>query len=418
MTWKTLCIAACWLLASVQSAQAADQCRYCHAPDRPVVGVHRTLVCRDCHQSGSRLLTNPADRAHGSAGCVGCHRGYQQMYRHAMGTRAKEKAFIDRTYARKDRRFEQKNCSQCHLRGCQDCHGKGHAISLPAADSCSRCHKGYFVGWDYFGRAPREEHDRYQRGHIEQGETFLKMLPDVHHQRGITCNDCHTMDSLVAGKVSAKSCTDCHTPSPKVIEHRIAAHLHKLECVACHTAWASQEYGTFYLHFPAGEIPLPFDQLGFAGEGYVKSVYLKRQDLPPLGFNSRGKLTPIRPQFIAYYSKIRNGRAAGAENQLLAAEWRAFTPHTIQRGTVMCDGCHDNPRRFLLEPPRDRIYDLSKDGMTLYSFWNQAGQKLTNGRFMDPQRYLLMTTKTDTYKRAYVEKWKQFARPDAVSSPR
>lgn len=111
-------------------------------------------------------------------------------------------------------------------------------------------------------------------------------------------------------------------------------------------------------------------------------------------------------------------RAVGAENHLLAAEWRAFTPHTIQRGSVTCDGCHDNPRRFLLEPPRDRIYDLGKDGMTLYSFWNQTGQKLTNGRFMDQQRYQRMTTKTDAYKRAYVEKWKQFARPDAVSSPR
>jgi len=416
VTWTIPFIAACWLLVSSLPALAADQCRYCHAPGLAVNGAHRTLACRDCHHVGREVLSDPASRAVGSAGCVSCHRGYGRMYEHAMGTRGKEKAFIKRTYARKDRSFEQKNCSSCHLQGCQDCHGKGHAISRPQQDSCSKCHKGYYVGWDYFGRAPREEHDRYQRGERKQGETVLKMLPDVHHQRGMTCSACHTMQSLIAGNVSAKSCTDCHSPSRKVIEHRIAAHLDKLECVACHAAWAPQEYGTFYLRFSDGLIPEPFDQLQLAGPGYVKSVYLKRQDLPPLGVNSRGKVAPIRPQFISYYSKLANGRVVGAENQLLAAEWRAFTPHTIQRGTVMCDGCHDNPRRFLLEQPGDRIYDLQKDGMTLFSFWNQAGQKVVNGTFLDEARYRRMSTKTNTYKRAYVEKWKRFVTPAAPSS--
>jgi len=416
--WTIPFIAACWLLVSSLPAQAADQCRYCHAPGLTVNGAHGNLTCRDCHLSGTQVLSDPASRATGSAGCVRCHHGYGRMYEHAMGTRSKERAFIARSFGKKDRLFEQKNCSTCHLQGCQDCHGKGHAISRPTQDSCSKCHKGYYVGWDYFGRAPREEHDRYQRGQRIQGETFLKMLPDVHHQRGMTCSSCHTMQSLIAGKVSAKSCTDCHTPSPKVIEHRIAAHLEKLECAACHAAWTPQEYGTFYLRFSGGSIPEPFDQLQLAGSGYVKSVYLKRQDLPPLGVNSRGRVAPIRPQFIAYYSKIANGRAVGAENQLLAAEWRAFTPHTIQQGTVMCDGCHDNPRRFLLEQPGDRIYDLQKDGMTLSSFWDRAGQKVVNGSFLEEARYRRMSTKTASYKRAYVEKWKRFVTPVAPSSPR
>jgi hypothetical protein len=129
-------------------------------------------------------------------------------------------------------------------------------------------------------------------------------------------------------------------------------------------------------------------------------------------------VAPIRPQFIAYYSRFSDGRAVGTENQLLAAEWRAFTPHTIQRGTVMCDGCHDNPRRFLLEQPGERIYDLQKDGMSLFSFWNQAGQKVVNGTFLNEPRYRRMSTKTATYKRAYVEKWKRFVTPAAPSSLR
>lgn len=418
MTWTIPFIAACWLLVSSLTALAADQCRLCHAPDVSISGIHSRLVCQNCHQNGRQLLADPADRSHGSTGCVQCHQGYQQMYQHPMGSRAKEKLFISRSYGRVDRAFDQKNCSGCHLQGCRDCHGSGHAVSRPAADACSKCHKGYYVGWDFFGRAPRDEHERYQRGERVEGETFLKMLPDVHHQKGMTCNDCHSMQSLIAGKSSAKGCTDCHRPSRKILEHRIAAHLERMECVACHAAWAPQEYGTFYLQFASGTVEDPYQALTYTHNGYAKSVYLKRQDLPPLGINSKGRVAPIRPQFIAYYSKIRNGRAVGAENQLLAAEWRAFAPHTIQRGTTMCDGCHDNPRRFLLERPQDRIYDLQKDGMTLYSFWNQSGQRMINGSFMSQTRYLRMSARTDTYKRAYVEKWKQFSRPDAVSSPR
>lgn len=418
MTWTIPFIAVCWLLAGSLTALAADQCRFCHAPGVLLSSAHRQLACRDCHQNGDRVLADPADRASDSVGCVVCHQGYQRMYEHAMGSRAKEKAFIARSYSRGDRGFDQKNCSGCHLQGCTDCHGSGHAIRRPTADACSKCHKGYYVGWDYFGRAPREEHERYQRGNRIEGETFLKMLPDVHQQRGLTCSSCHTMQSLIAGKVAAKSCGDCHRPSAKVLEHRIAAHLEKLECAACHAAWAAQEYGSFYLQFASGTVEDPYQALTYTQQGYAKSVYLKRQDLPPLGVNQRGRVTPIRPQFIAYHTLIDKGRAVGGENRLLAAEWRAFSPHTIQRGTVMCDGCHDNQRRFLLEPPQDRIYDLHKDGMTLSSFWNQAGQTMVNGRFMDQQQFQRMSVKSEKYKRYYVEKWKQFARPDAASSSR
>ena len=69
-------------------------------------------------------------------------------------------------------------------------------MAPPGDDACLRCHGGYFVGWDYHGRAPREDHERYQRGAEANGEPFLKMLPDIHHELGLTCADCHTMRSL------------------------------------------------------------------------------------------------------------------------------------------------------------------------------------------------------------------------------
>ena len=418
MTWTTHCIAACLLLVSVLPLWGADLCSLCHGREVRVTGAHRAVTCRECHQAAGRPLVRPDDRQHGSAGCVACHRNYQSIYLHPMATRAKEQGFVERSYGRKDRAFEQKNCAGCHLQGCGDCHGSGHNLTRPSSDNCATCHKGYYVGWDYLGRAPRENHVRYQRGKEIEGETFLTMRPDVHRQRGMSCGSCHTMQSMLQGKTVAKGCRDCHSPSRSVPEHRIAAHLERMTCTACHAAWGAQEYGTFYLRFADGNVPEPFDQLTVLTSGYVYSAYLKRQDLPPLGVDLSGRIAPIRPQFIAYYGNYAGKRPLELENQLLAAEWRVFTPHTIQRGVPLCDACHDNPRRFLLEPPAQRIYDLRKDGMGLDSFWSRTGQRVSNGSFIDERRYRALATKTPAYQRAYVDKWKRFVKPDAAVSPR
>ena len=164
-----------------------------------------------------------------------------------MATRAAEKRFARRAFGADGERFFAQSCTGCHVAGCDDCHGAApHHGARLKSDACTRCHKGYFVGWDYLGRAPREDHERYQRGAVADGEPFLKMLPDVHAERGMTCADCHTMRSLQEGRKAAKTCRDCHAAvSRDVPEHAFSAHLEKMECEACHAAWAPQEYGTF-----------------------------------------------------------------------------------------------------------------------------------------------------------------------------
>ncbi len=324
-----------------------------------------------------------------------------------MGQRSGEQEFVQRSYGRFDSGFWEKNCDSCHLKGCLDCHGDGHWQSRPLRPA-SAVTTGYYTGWDYSGRAPREDNMRYQRGIAVNGETFLKMLPDVHYSAGMTCGACHSMASLAEGKKSSKGCRDCHKPSLKVLEHRIPAHLERLECYACHSAWAPQEYGTFFLRFRDQRMKEDFDLKPGPSAEYLRSAYLKKQDAPPLGINAAGRISPIRPMFIAYYTDIMHARNNGPENSLLAAEWRAYFPHTVQRGTVTCEGCHDNPTRFLLEPESRRIYNLEKDGMGLESFWQQSGQRVSNGSFMDAARYLRMSSKSPAYTKAYVEKWKTF----------
>ncbi|WP_183345976.1 selenite/tellurite reduction operon b-type cytochrome iron-sulfur cluster-binding subunit ExtO [Geomonas paludis] len=409
-------IVALCLLLSATVALGKENCTVCHK--KVVKGVHRGLPCLSCHLDETRTLANPASRESRAAGCVGCHKGYAALFDQPMGSRRPELDFVAASYGKVDPRFFARNCGACHLKGCTDCHaGKGHDIGKPRDRDCFACHKGYFVGTDYYGMAPREDSMRYQRGEVAYGEAYLKMTPDLHAEAGLTCGACHSMKSLAAGRKAAKGCRDCHEPKRSVPEHRIAAHLEKMECWACHAAWAAQEYGTFFLRFsnsPSQELyGLRRDQ---GAEEYLRSAYLRRQDAPPLGLNGRGKVSPIRPEFIAYFTDVRNDRAVWDENRLLAARWRAFFPHTVRRGTVMCEGCHDNPRRFLREPGEDRIYQLQADGMTLTSFWDATGQQVTNGSFYPQRRYLELSRKSTAYRRAYLEKWQSLVKHVEPSS--
>jgi hypothetical protein len=91
---------------------------------------------------------------------------------------------------------------------------------------------------------------------------------------------------------------------------------------------------------------------------------------------------------------------------MVAAEWRAFAPHTIQRGTAGCAACHENPRRFLAEPESDRIYLLRKDGLPLDSFWSREGQRVMNGGFYPAERMSVKGNRE--YIKGSVEKWRTF----------
>jgi hypothetical protein len=400
----TLFIAVFLLAASPAAGAAGPACGVCHRT--AVRGAHAGLACASCHVVDGETVRDPSAAAVGAGGCVSCHAGRGKILDGPMSRRSAEREFVSRTMGRLDPEFFRTECGSCHLSGCLDCHeGGGHAVSRPTGGSCLKCHAGYFVGAEYAGLAPREESPRYARGVEAGGDLYLKMAPDVHAERGMSCGDCHSMKSLAAGKRSSKTCTDCHEAGRDAIEHRIGAHLSRLECYACHAAWAAQEYGTFYVRID-GKRDGAF-ALRHRTEKYARSVYLRKQDAPPLGIDRRGKVSPIRPQFILYYSDGRDGAGdARAENRLLAASWKAFFPHTVRRGTIMCGGCHDDPRRLVLEGKADRIYGLAEDGMGLASFWDRTGQGVVNGSFRPRARAARLFAKGPAYRKAFVRKWK------------
>jgi hypothetical protein len=343
----------------------------------------------------------------GGNGCLGCHSDYGEFFSGPMTVRKAEHAFVDATWGRHDSQFFAKNCDSCHVESCSDCHGSGHALQMPTTQKCVRCHKGYFVGADYQGLAPRENSLRFQRGSEQGGERYLQMIPDIHQQVGMGCSDCHTMKSLAQGLSTAKMCRDCHKPSVEVVEHRQSAHMTELECYACHSAWSPQEYGTFWLRFVDSPVRSSFALKQGPNDEYLQGVYLRQQGPPPLGLNEQGRVSPIRPEFIAYFTHLEQDRVVGEENELLARRWKAYFPHTVRRSTVLCDGCHGNRKRFMLENEEDRLYALRADGLGFDSFWNRAGQEVVNGAFFPPLRFEKMSEKSSVYKKAYVERWKK-----------
>jgi hypothetical protein len=333
-----------------------------------------------------------------------------------MATRAAEKRFVSRAFGADGERFFAEACSGCHVVGCHDCHGPvahagaagapgraRHAVRAKpvSSEACARCHRGYFVGADFLGRAPREDHERYQRGPSASGERYLKMLPDVHAERGMTCASCHTMDSLAQGRRSAKGCRDCHPRVSRAVpEHSLEAHLERMACESCHAAWAAQEYGSFVVRPRTAEQVESFGVLRAWGP-WRRSAYLRQQGPPPLGLDGRGRVAPIRPQFVLFATDT----ARGIENRLLAAEWKPFVPHTTRRGSVSCGGCHDSPRRFLLEPDDARLYEPDEDGLPLRSFWSRAGQTVVGGAFLPVERHEAMNRKTPEYVRQHLRQW-------------
>jgi hypothetical protein len=331
-----------------------------------------------------------------------------------MATRAREAAFARRAFGADGDRFFAESCGGCHVTSCSDCHGFGpHLNGRPTDETCLRCHKGYSAGWEYEGRAPREDHARYRRGVVSQGEPFLHMLPDVHHERGMACADCHTMKSLQEGKRAAKACRDCHTPDAATSPgHDPAGPMAKVACASCHAAWEAQEYGTFLVRVATAAQKEAFAPLPSLGP-WKKSASLKRQDAPPLGVDEGGVVTPIRPHFFLFATDV----ARGWEDRLLAAEWRPAAPHTIRRGTVGCDGCHGNGR-FLLEEDGERLYDLGRDGLPLLSWWNRDGQRVVGGEFLPRDRFERMSRKSPEYARLVVKRWQTFLEHGAPRSGR
>lgn len=124
--------------------------------------------------------------------------------------------------------YEDKNCANCHVTTCGNCHGdEPHTNDISAnIETCDVCHLKKQAS--FVGDMPM---------HKSEGPSA-----DVHYELGFTCVDCHsskdthgdgTLYTNMLDAVNVK-CEDCHEP---INTEAHIVHGDKLDCSACHISW-------------------------------------------------------------------------------------------------------------------------------------------------------------------------------------
>ena len=360
----------------------------------------------------------------------------------------------------------------------------GKAYTGVPVETCATCHnRGKRIGVSYQGLMESAWDSPFTEGGGGQlglhTKSYLSMTKDLHYQKGMFCQDCHTStdlhgDGFLAGTNLGGveiECTDCHgtptklpwelplgwgdenglgaatgpargvaheiadhekqgwvasvssgylrsargNPMPKVTRHgdevvvhtaggmdlqlvplktklergqlstaaqtamvHVSAHVEKMECYACHTAWAPQCYGCHVkVDYSGGKTALDWVNAGnehgktarrtVRGEGGFGTLipgvttelrsYLRWED-PVLGINGEGRVSPLVPgcqvsaTIISADGKeiVRNhifrttpgSEGSGPKGQL-SSDMSPTTPHTVS-ASRSCESCHGNDK--------------------------------------------------------------------------
>ncbi|MGC8603442.1 MAG: hypothetical protein ACP5VS_07130 [Desulfomonilaceae bacterium] len=247
-------------------------------------------------------------------------------------------------------------CSDCHTS--DEIHGSGKQINsdLPQSLSCESCHVNF-------------NHPLIMK--TTQGELVLKHRPDKKIPR-------QRLD---------------------IIPHRVAEHRKTLSCAACHAGWSFQDYGSHLMLDERAEywmwsinsayndpqtqellrkfvgdyaelVPrtdgikpalaekdwaLPQTKDWLNGQirpgAWFGGFTIRRWSGPPLGLDSRGKVTIMRPMRQYEISWVKaDGTVVldsvipttGAGKPALMME--PYSPHTIQKRGRQCHNCHGDPK--------------------------------------------------------------------------
>ncbi|MCE7984130.1 MAG: cytochrome C [Caldilinea sp. CFX5] len=200
------------------------------------------------------------------------------------------------------------------------------------------------------------------------------------------------------------------TPDGEVAMVQVQAHMDKLECYACHSDWAPQEYGcavnvnygvdadgqalTATDWIASGNAPLPdgsHELIQSPGSVTQSPAYL-RWEAPILGVNGEGRVSPLIPGCQTVFTVIGPdgkplttnaigrtppGVEGGGDAGQRTLTMMPVQPHTAGRQARTCESCHSDPKalgygieggRFLRGYTEERTIDLKDaDGKLLPS---------------------------------------------------
>ncbi len=258
-------------------------------------------------------------------------------------------------------------------------------------ENCVRCHnRSGRIGISFTGVYESEGSGApFSKGKLSPNRLpgdrfFIKLPPDIHYKKGMTCIDCHTrLEIMGDGKRYAHfeeqlevTCVTCHTkeksgitsrgnklpnvtpeakPLPLLIskldgkKHTIKPPLagvcdykghNRLSCQACHSTWVPQCYGC---HVKRDMSEKHLDKLTLKetpgwweeGRSYI------RYEQPALGIWDN-RVMPVTPGCQDIVSlKDKNGELSSSFYSFTMA---AIDPHTTQTKARKCGACHMSPK--------------------------------------------------------------------------
>ncbi|MFH1215630.1 MAG: hypothetical protein V1706_03910 [Pseudomonadota bacterium] len=318
--------------------------------------------------------------------------------------------------------YYRKLCGTCHLwkqkgdlpgffgekgGGCTACHFiKDESLSPEAAKkvhpqiikkvpvaNCVRCHnRSGRIGISYTGVYESENYGTpYKDGQMSEkrlpGDRFYLNLPaDIHHQKGMSCIDCHTRNEIMGDGTSYAhyenqleiTCKTCHVPANEdgeptglgltkkgdkltnissseegwLLTNKITDKKHPLHppkagvcdfaghkrvgCEACHSGWVPQCYGC-HVKQDKGETDLDKLTLKETPGWWIEGRSYLRYERPMLAVWA-DKVVIVTPGCQDIVSLI--DEKGGPDRQFNSLTMAAINPHTTQTKGRSCADCH------------------------------------------------------------------------------
>ena len=168
---------------------------------------HLRDLCANCHLGTEKKDFGPIHQKSRGGGCNACHLNYIQKSADELQVyQSSNKKKLPTSHPELNLKITNEHCFGCHSRS-------------------SRIATSY-EGWSETLLKQQEVIHKKDFRILEDQRVFAKQSPDVHHQKGMLCIDCHSSHEVMGdGKTYihqedavSVQCTDCHfTDLPKTI---------------------------------------------------------------------------------------------------------------------------------------------------------------------------------------------------------
>jgi len=171
---------------------------------------HLRQLCASCHLGQPKTEWGPITQESRGGGCNACHLRYSPEASEALN-RYEASPLGKRDAAPAVHPQLTVHADNSH---CFGCHSRSSRISTS------------YEGWHELRDTPKpdelaaDDPAKPKWRQLDDGRTFERVIPDVHHDRGLDCIDCHTAIEVMGAGVTVAHkteqvrvrCEDCHAP--------------------------------------------------------------------------------------------------------------------------------------------------------------------------------------------------------------